>query len=55
VPQGQGAGIVGTYDHAELLPQRREALQWWSEELARILSGEHEKRTDDALVSRTDH
>jgi integrase len=26
-------GIVGTYDHAELLPQRREALAWWSGEL----------------------
>jgi hypothetical protein len=22
-------GIAGTYDHAEMLPQRREALQWW--------------------------
>lgn len=22
-------GIVGTHDHAELLPRRREALEWW--------------------------
>lgn len=29
-------GIVGVYDHAELLPQRRAALEWWSGELARI-------------------
>ena len=31
-------GIVGRYDHAELLPQRREALEWWSGELARIIT-----------------
>jgi len=31
------AGVVGTYDHAELLPQRRQALEWWGGELARIL------------------
>jgi hypothetical protein len=31
-------GIVGTYDHAELLPQRRAALDWWSLELERILT-----------------
>jgi integrase len=33
-------GIEGVYDHAELLPQRREALEWWSGELARILAGD---------------
>lgn len=41
-------GIVGTYDHAELLPQRREALEWWSGELARILAGDPEKGSGDA-------
>jgi hypothetical protein len=41
-------GIVGTYDHAELLPQRRDALQWWSGELARILAGDPEKGTGEA-------
>ena len=30
-------GIAGVYDHAELLPQRREALTWWDKELGRIL------------------
>lgn len=30
-------GIAGTYDHAEMLTQRREALAWWDEELDRIL------------------
>lgn len=32
-------GIAGIYDHAEMLPQRREALEWWSQELDRILAG----------------
>jgi hypothetical protein len=32
-----------TERHAELLPQRRDALEWWSVELARILAGEPEK------------
>jgi len=40
-------GIVGTYDHAELLPQRRDALEWWSGELARILAGDPEKGTGE--------
>jgi integrase len=31
-------GIAGTYDHAELLPGRRDALEWWSGELARIIT-----------------
>lgn len=30
-------GIAGVYDHAEMLPQRREALRWWSDEIDRIL------------------
>jgi integrase len=30
-------GIAGIYDHAELLPQRKEALRWWDDELSRIL------------------
>jgi integrase len=30
-------GIAGVYDHADMLPQRREALQWWDGELDRIL------------------
>jgi integrase len=30
-------GIAGVYDHAEMLPQRREALAWWDKELDRIL------------------
>jgi integrase len=30
-------GIAGTYDHAEMLTQRREALAWWDQELDRIL------------------
>lgn len=30
-------GIAGVYDHAEMLPHRREALEWWSAELDRIL------------------
>ncbi len=30
-------GIAGVYDHAELFPQRREALNWWDKELDRIL------------------
>jgi integrase len=29
-------GIRGVYDHAEMLPQRRKALEWWSAELDRI-------------------
>ena len=29
-------GIVGVYDHAELLPQQKEALTWWDGELGRI-------------------
>lgn len=36
--------IVGTYDHAELLPQRRDALEWRSDELA-ILAGKPEMGT----------
>jgi len=36
-------GIAGVYDHAELLPQRKEALTWWDGELGRIL-----KPKDDA-------
>jgi hypothetical protein len=31
-------GIIGTYDHADLLPQRRKALDWWSNELGRVRS-----------------
>lgn len=34
-------GIEGTYNHAEMLPQRREALEWWSGELARLSSPGH--------------
>lgn len=34
------AGIGGVYDHAEVLPQRRAALEWWSGELRRILAGD---------------
>ena len=30
-------GIAGVYDHAEMLPHRREALEWWNDELGRIL------------------
>jgi hypothetical protein len=30
-------GFAGIYDHAEMLTQRREALQWWDAELDRIL------------------
>jgi integrase len=30
-------GIAGVYDHAELFPQRKEALAWWDSELDRIL------------------
>jgi len=41
-------GIVGTYDHTELMPQRREALEWWSGELAGILAA---SRTADAEAS----
>ncbi len=39
-------GIAGTYDHAEVLPQRREALEWWSAELERILG---ERRVADVV------
>ena len=39
-------GIIGTYDHAELLPQRREALQWWSDELGRILADFKSRATE---------
>jgi integrase len=30
-------GIEGRYNHAEMLPQRRQALKWWDQELDRIL------------------
>lgn len=30
-------GIAGTYDHSELLEERQEALEWWSQELDNIL------------------
>jgi integrase len=30
-------GIMGTYDHADMLPQRRAASTWWDSELGRIL------------------
>lgn len=30
-------GIDGVYNHAELLPQRKDALAWWDQELDRIL------------------
>jgi integrase len=33
-------GIAGVYDHAELLSQRREALDWWDGELDRVLKAE---------------
>lgn len=46
-------GMVGVYDHRELLPQRREALEWWSGELARILATPPEKGTGEtAKVAR---
>lgn len=32
-------GIEGDYDHSTLMKPRREALDWWSAELGRILSG----------------
>jgi integrase len=31
-------GIQGTYDHAQLIEPRREALNWWASELAAILA-----------------
>jgi len=37
-------GIAGVYDHAELLPQRREALSWWDKELDRILKPKADSR-----------
>lgn len=36
-------GVDGVYNHAELLPQRKEALEWWSGELDRILRGGKKK------------
>jgi integrase len=43
-------GIAGTYDHAEMLTQRREALAWWDEELDRILHERKAPRTQPANV-----
>jgi hypothetical protein len=37
-------GIAGVYDHAELFPQRREALNWWDKELDRILKPKADPR-----------
>lgn len=37
-------GIAGTYDHAEMLTQRREALAWWDGELDRILQAKRKQR-----------
>jgi integrase len=37
-------GIAGTYDHAEMLTQRREALTWWDGELDRVLKGRKRSR-----------
>jgi hypothetical protein len=37
-------GNAGVYDHAELSPQRREALNWWDKELDRILKPKADPR-----------
>lgn len=42
-------GIVGIYDHAELLPQRRDTLEWWSSELARILTARELADAEDEM------
>ena len=31
-------GVAGVYNHAEMMPQRQKALEWWSEELDRIVT-----------------
>jgi integrase len=44
-------GIAGVYDHAEMLPQRREALAWWDQKLDRILKpkgGSHDRANRQA-------
>jgi integrase len=37
-------GVAGIYDHAEMIPQRREALDWWDQELDRILKPKRSSR-----------
>jgi integrase len=45
-------GIAGIYDHAELLPQRREALRWWDRELDRILAAKPDSRASALSPAR---
>lgn len=37
-------GIDGVYNHAEMLPQRKAALEWWDQELDRILNEDRKGR-----------
>jgi integrase len=48
-------GIMGTYDHAEMLAQRREALQWWSTELDRILRAKPRRNSAKVVTLRSAH
>jgi integrase len=46
-------GIAGVYDHAEMLPQRREALAWWDQELDQILKPKRGSRKRPGVAATT--